>query len=88
MMMRRTFRRALLWALALVATAAHAQVSPSPSEINDCTRLTDPRRLQECIQRNTGVEYRLVPDQNGSRQRGPFLEDKGAAESGNPGPPP
>ncbi len=87
-MKRRTCWRAMLCTAALVATAAHAQVSPSPGAINDCTRLTDPRRLQECIQRNTGVEYRLVPDQSGPRQRGPFLEDKGSAESGNPGPPP
>lgn len=87
-MKRKTGRWMAILAIILDAAAAQAQVSASPGAINDCTQLTDPRRLQECIQRNTGVEYRLVPDQNGPRQRGPFLEDKGAAESGNPGPPP
>ncbi len=87
-MKRETRWLAAIAVLVLTTGAAQAQLSPSPGAVNDCTKLTDPRRLQECLERNTGVDNQFAPALSGPRTRGPFLEDKGSAESGNPGPPP
>ena len=45
-----------LWNAAL--DCATAQQIPSPQKLNDCTFLTDPARLKECIDENKG----LVPE--------------------------
>jgi len=76
--------RLTLGGLAFVAHAgaALAQQSASPGNVYDCTALTDPAQVRQCINRNAGV------GESGQTAGGrPLLEDRGAADQGA-GPPP
>lgn len=45
----------LLLIVLLAAGESVAQQSPSPSDVNNCTQLTDPTRLRLCIEAQQGV---------------------------------
>lgn len=77
-------RRILGSALAIAAFAtslfgsARAQLTPAPGAVNDCTLLTNPTELQECLQARAGLDQRFVPKRHESQDRaGPILKDEG-----------
>lgn len=91
MMRDRVFRIAgVILSLFLVPSTGSAQQTPAPSAVNDCTLLTDPTELRECLEGRAGLDSRFVPV--GPKRRDnkePLLEDKdkGALEE-KVGPPP
>lgn len=62
----------------ILASAALGQTNPSPNSMHSCTELTDPRQLQECLERSTGLDNRFVP-QGTTPSSGPdeLLRDHG-----------
>ncbi len=71
--------------VALLGSGAAAQQNPSPEAVQECTGINDPRLMQECIQRNSGLGGQLMPGAEGNPD-GKLLDDSGAAgqESGPP----
>ena len=69
------------------AGAALAQTTPSPDALHTCTENTNPRALQECLERNSGVDSRFVPVTPERPTPGKLLEDRGAFHE-ETGPPP
>ncbi|MCW2318759.1 hypothetical protein M2322_004328 [Rhodoblastus acidophilus] len=80
-------RSAFVTMLVCFATGASAQQTPSPDAVNDCTRIPNPRLMQECIERSTGLDNRFLPQPNRATENSKLLEDRGALREES-GPPP
>jgi len=78
-------RCSALVVLALLGSSAAAQENPSPEAMHECTGITDPRLMQECILRNSGFDGRYAPGAGGN-SGDKLLEDRGTLgqESGPP----
>jgi hypothetical protein len=73
----------LIW----IAIPAHAEGTVSPDAINACTRIADPRLLQQCLDQNTGRVSRFSAGSDAGSRGDPLLEDRGVLDNDS-GPPP
>jgi hypothetical protein len=82
------FLATIFMSATFVHWAAFAQRTPAPSEVYDCTQLTEPTQLEECLFAQAGLNNRFVPPLTPEKRRkAPLLKDEGVLDK-QLGPPP